>query len=79
MLYKGEVIVELYGFVVVFFLGEWVVLNFIQRLLGIVIMIREVVWCLDDEQIKICDMRKIILGFRMLEKYVVRVGGGYNY
>lgn len=42
-------------------------------------MIREVVCRLDDEQIKICDMRKIILGLRMLEKYVVRVGGGYNY
>lgn len=42
-------------------------------------MTKEAVRCLDDEQIKICDTRKTTPGLRMLEKYAVRAGGGYNH
>lgn len=48
-------------------------------MLGIVIMMDEVKRCFDDLFIKFCDMRKMIFGFRMLEKYVVWIGGGCNY
>ncbi|MED4610809.1 carboxylating nicotinate-nucleotide diphosphorylase [Bacillus subtilis] len=79
MLHKGEVIAELHGPAAVLLSGERVVLNLIQRLSGIATMTREAVRCLDDEQIKICDTRKTTPGLRMLEKYAVRAGGGYNH
>lgn len=34
---------------------------------------------LDDKNILLLDIRKIILNMRIFEKYLVRVGGGYNY
>lgn len=79
MLHKGEVIAELHGPAAALLSGERVVLNLIQRLSGIATMTREAVRCLDDEQIKICDTRKTTPGLRMLEKYAVRAGGGYNH
>ncbi|MDL9994803.1 carboxylating nicotinate-nucleotide diphosphorylase [Bacillus stercoris] len=79
ILRKGEVIAVLCGPAAALLSGERVVLNLIQRLSGIATMTREAVRRLDDEQIKICDTRKTTPGLRMLEKYAVRAGGGYNH
>ncbi len=79
ILRKGEVIAVLRGPAAALLSGERVVLNLIQRLSGIATMTREAVRRLDDEQIKICDTRKTTPGLRMLEKYAVRAGGGYNH
>ncbi|MDQ1851690.1 carboxylating nicotinate-nucleotide diphosphorylase [Bacillus stercoris] len=79
ILRKGEVIAVLRGPAAALLSGERVVLNLIQRLSGIATMTREAVHRLDDEQIKICDTRKTTPGLRMLEKYAVRAGGGYNH
>ncbi|WP_416723292.1 carboxylating nicotinate-nucleotide diphosphorylase [Bacillus stercoris] len=79
ILRKGEVIAGLCGPAAALLSGERVVLNLIQRLSGIATMTREAVHRLDDEQIKICDTRKTTPGLRMLEKYAVRAGGGYNH
>ncbi|PRP56684.1 carboxylating nicotinate-nucleotide diphosphorylase [Bacillus halotolerans] len=78
-LQKSDVIAVLRGPAAALLSGERVVLNLIQRLSGIATMTRQAVERLDDEQIKICDTRKTTPGLRMLEKYAVRVGGGYNH
>lgn len=59
--------------------GERVVLNLIQRMSGIATLTRKAVETLDSPYTKICDTRKTTPGLRMLEKYAVRCGGGYNH
>jgi nicotinate-nucleotide pyrophosphorylase (carboxylating) len=59
--------------------GERVVLNLIQRMSGIATLTQRAVATLDSGHTKICDTRKTTPGLRMLEKYAVRIGGGYNH
>lgn len=59
--------------------GERVVLNLVQRMSGIATLTRTAVETLDSDFTRICDTRKTTPGLRMLEKYAVRIGGGYNH
>ncbi|MDR7077947.1 nicotinate-nucleotide pyrophosphorylase (carboxylating) [Neobacillus niacini] len=59
--------------------GERVVLNLIQRMSGIATLTQKAVSTLDSEHTKICDTRKTTPGLRMLEKFAVRTGGGFNH
>lgn len=59
--------------------GERVVLNFLQRLCGISTMTWKFVSAIRGTKAKIYDTRKTTPGWRMLEKYAVRCGGGYNH
>lgn len=59
--------------------GERVVLNLIQRMSGIATLTQKAVSTLDSEHTKICDTRKTTPGLRMLEKFAVRIGGGFNH
>ena len=59
--------------------GERVVLNLVQRMSGIATLTRKTVDVLDSGHTKVCDTRKTTPGLRMLEKYAVRCGGGYNH
>ncbi|MBV7505965.1 carboxylating nicotinate-nucleotide diphosphorylase [Bacillus sp. sid0103] len=59
--------------------GERVILNLVQRMSGIATLTRKTVDMLDSGHTKICDTRKTTPGLRMLEKYAVRCGGGYNH
>ncbi|NRD75975.1 carboxylating nicotinate-nucleotide diphosphorylase [Bacillus sp. BRMEA1] len=59
--------------------GERVVLNLIQRMSGIATMTKRAVNTLNSDFTKICDTRKTTPGLRMLEKYAVKTGGGYNH
>ncbi|MEH7074188.1 carboxylating nicotinate-nucleotide diphosphorylase [Neobacillus drentensis] len=59
--------------------GERVILNLVQRMSGIATLTRKTVNTLDSGHTKICDTRKTTPGLRMLEKYAVRCGGGYNH
>ncbi|MEH7481249.1 carboxylating nicotinate-nucleotide diphosphorylase [Neobacillus drentensis] len=59
--------------------GERVILNLIQRMSGIATLTRQTVTTLDSGHTKICDTRKTTPGLRMLEKYSVRTGGGFNH
>ena len=59
--------------------GERVVLNLIQRMSGIATLTQKAVATLDSGHTKICDTRKTTPGLRMLEKFAVRTGGGYNH
>jgi nicotinate-nucleotide pyrophosphorylase (carboxylating) len=59
--------------------GERVVLNLVQRMSGIASLTNKAVATLDSGHTKICDTRKTTPGLRMLEKYAVRTGGGFNH
>lgn len=59
--------------------GERVVLNLVQRMSGIATMTKKAVETLNSSYTKIVDTRKTTPGLRMLEKYAVTVGGGYNH
>ena len=54
-------------------------LNFISKLSGIASLTHEVVTLLEGTGIKLTDTRKTTPGWRILEKYAVKVGGGYNH
>ncbi len=59
--------------------GERTALNFLQRLSGIATNVRSYVKELKDEKIRLVDTRKTVPGWRVLDKYAVRVGGAYNH
>lgn len=59
--------------------AERVVLNFLQRLSGISTMTWKYVSAVRGTKAKIYDTRKTVPGWRELEKYAVRCGGGYNH
>ncbi|MGQ9880730.1 MAG: carboxylating nicotinate-nucleotide diphosphorylase [Armatimonadota bacterium] len=59
--------------------AERVALNFLQRLSGIATLTARFVEAVKDLPVRICDTRKTTPGLRYLERYAVRVGGGYNH
>lgn len=59
--------------------AERTVLNFIQRLSGISTATKEFVDLIKGSNVDILDTRKTAPGFRELDKYAVRVGGGKNH
>jgi nicotinate-nucleotide pyrophosphorylase (carboxylating) len=58
---------------------ERLVLNCMQRMSGIATLTNEMVSLLEGLNTKILDTRKTTPGFRMLEKWAVRIGGGENH
>jgi len=60
-------------------MGERVALNFLQRLSGIATLTRKYVDLTAPYGIKILDTRKTTPNLRLLEKYAVKVGGGFNH
>lgn len=59
--------------------AERVALNFMQRLSGIASLTRQYVDAVKGTGAKILDTRKTTPGWRRLEKYAVRAGGGMNH
>lgn len=59
--------------------GERIALNFVQRLSGIATRTCYVVSLLENTNIKLLDTRKTLPGFRTLDKYAVKTGGGTNH
>jgi nicotinate-nucleotide pyrophosphorylase (carboxylating) len=59
--------------------AERTALNFIQRLSGIATMTHQFVKSVQHTQTKIIDTRKTTPGMRLLEKYAVSQGGGFNH
>ena len=59
--------------------AERVMLNFLQRLSGIATTTYKYVRAIHGTKAKIYDTRKTMPGWRILEKYAVRCGGGYNH
>jgi nicotinate-nucleotide pyrophosphorylase (carboxylating) len=76
---KGDVIASVSGPIVPLLTGERVILNLLQRMSGIATLTNRAVTALNSEHTRICDTRKTTPGLRMLEKYAVTCGGGYNH
>lgn len=76
---KGTIIIEVEGSTRSLLMGERLALNLMQRLSGIATKTNSYVAAIEDYKAKLVDTRKTTPGHRMLEKYAVRVGGGYNH
>ncbi len=59
--------------------AERVALNLVQRLCGIATLTTKFVEKVKPFPVRILDTRKTTPGLRMLEKYAVRIGGGFNH
>lgn len=76
---KGDLIAELEGPTRDLLTGERTLLNFIQQLSGVATVAHRFQEALKPGKTKVLDTRKTIPGFRTLQKYAVRVGGGSNH
>jgi nicotinate-nucleotide pyrophosphorylase (carboxylating) len=59
--------------------AERTALNFLQRLSGVATQTRRYTQLIADLPVKLLDTRKTTPGWRVLEKYAVRQGGGHNH
>ena len=75
----GDVIASVNGPVAYLLSAERVILNLMQRMSGVATATHAAVQALNSDHTKICDTRKTMPGLRMLDKYAVRCGGGYNH
>ena len=75
----GGVLATLAGDPRVLLAAERIVLNFLQRLSGIATQTRIYVDALGKSRTRLLDTRKTTPGYRMLEKYAVACGGGWNH
>lgn len=78
-LLPGRVIATVSGPARSILFGERVALNFLQRLSGIATLTAQYVEKIKDYKAKIYDTRKTTPGWRALEKYAVKMGGGMNH
>ena len=75
----GATVVELFGRLGALLSAERVALNFLQRLSGIATLTRTYSDKLGNSNVRLVDTRKTTPGWRVLEKYAVRVGGAGNH
>jgi nicotinate-nucleotide pyrophosphorylase (carboxylating) len=75
----GSTVVRLAGSLSALLKGERTALNFLQRLSGIATQARDYAGEVAGTSVKLVDTRKTTPGWRVLEKYAVRVGGAYNH
>ena len=77
--YNGEKIAQLKGSTKNILKGERVALNILQRMSGVATLTNEFVQKLNGSKTKLLDTRKTTPSLRILEKYAVTCGGGYNH
>jgi nicotinate-nucleotide pyrophosphorylase (carboxylating) len=75
----GDVILEVEGKLRPILTGERTALNFLQRLSGIATWVNSHAELIRNHGIRLVDTRKTTPGWRVLEKYAVRIGGGFNH
>jgi len=76
---QGSIIGEMRGDLASMLKGERVALNFLQRLSGVATFTRMFVMKAKPYPVRILDTRKTTPGWRVLEKYAVKMGGGENH
>lgn len=76
---RGKKLAEITGPARTILKGERVALNFLQRMSGIATITSKFCQEVKDFSVRIVDTRKTTPGLRILEKYAVRMGGGYNH
>ena len=75
----GEVVLQLQGSLKSLLMAERTALNFLAHLSGIATLTHQFVEAIRGFPVKLLDTRKTTPGWRMLEKYAVKVGGGTNH
>lgn len=75
----GDVIANVSGPLRSLLIGERTMLNFMTHLSGISTMTRRFVDAVAGTGVKVLDTRKTLPGWRLIEKYAVRCGGGTNH
>jgi len=76
---NGEIIAEIEGLSRSVLTGERVALNLMQRMSGVATRTARAAAAVKGTNTRIVDTRKSTPGLRVLEKYAVRMGGGYNH
>ena len=76
---KGETVLYISGHARGMLSAERVALNFLQRMSGVATLTSRYVDAVRGTGAKILDTRKTTPGWRSLEKYAVRAGGGVNH
>ena len=76
---KGDPVIYITGHARGLLGAERVALNFMQRLSGIASLTAKFVDAIRGTNARILDTRKTTPGWRVLEKYAVRAGGGVNH
>ena len=76
---KGETVLYISGHARGLLSAERVALNFLQRMSGVATLTSRYVDAVRGTGAKILDTRKTTPGWRSLEKYAVRAGGGVNH
>jgi nicotinate-nucleotide pyrophosphorylase (carboxylating) len=74
---RGDEVLTLSGPLAAILPLERTLLNFLSRLSGVATRTREFVGLVAGTKAKVCDTRKTTPGWRELEKYAVRCGGGW--
>ncbi len=75
----GQVVFSVQGKLASILKAERTALNFIQRLSGIATLTHAYVDRLKNTHVRVVDTRKTTPGWRALEKYAVKIGGGSNH
>jgi nicotinate-nucleotide pyrophosphorylase (carboxylating) len=76
---RGQIVAEVFGPGRGMLAAERTALNFLQQLSGIATLTRVFVDAVTGSGTTILDTRKTRPGYRVLEKYAVRMGGGQNH
>lgn len=76
---SGDVIIEVEGLTRHILQAERLALNLLQRLSGIATQTSAYVQRTTGRSVRLVDTRKTTPGHRLLEKYAVRMGGGWNH
>ncbi len=76
---SGDIVAKIEGKTRTILSGERVALNLLQRMSGISTYTNSLVKLLDGSGIKIMDTRKTTPNLRYIEKYSVKIGGGFNH
>jgi len=76
---SGQTVVRIDGQLRALLICERTALNFLQRLSGIATHVRSFTDRIRGKKCRLVDTRKTTPGWRVLEKYAVRVGGAFNH
>jgi len=76
---KGQELVVIEGKARSLLTAERIALNFLQRLSGVATTTSRYVKAVSGQKAQVVDTRKTTPGWRALEKYAVRIGGGGNH
>lgn len=75
----GDIAFEVHGSSRSILATERLVLNFMQRMSGIASETSKMIKLVEGTGVKLLDTRKTTPGIRYMEKWAVRIGGGFNH